>query len=59
VIARALVHGRRVVIGHGWLRHHRLKITFKHLHRGRYRVTLLEQRAHGSLLIGHTTIVVT
>ena len=44
MIARALVHGRRVVIGHGWLRHHRLKITFKHLHRGRYRVTLLEQR---------------
>lgn len=59
-MATAIVHGRRQVIGRGWIRNHRLGVTFKHLHRGRYRVTLLELRAHHRPTpIGKTTIVVT
>jgi hypothetical protein len=60
VAATAIVRGRRRVIGHGRIRHHVLTITFKRLHRGRYRVTLLELRAHRAAeVIGQTTIVVT
>jgi hypothetical protein len=59
VIAVARVHGRRIVIGHGSIRNHRLRITYRHLHRGPYRVALLEQSHHHSLLIEDTTIVVT
>jgi hypothetical protein len=59
VIASAIVHGRRQIIGHGRIRDHRLSITYRHLHRGRYRVTLFEKARHGLQLIVHTTIVVT
>ena len=60
VIARAMVDGRARTIGRGRLRHHRLTVTFSHLHRGDYRVALLALRAHrAAKLIGRTTLVVT
>ena len=60
VIATANVDGRTRVIGHGRLRHHSLTLTFKHVHRGHYRVTLLEPRAHRApVMIGWTTLIVT
>jgi hypothetical protein len=60
VIATARVRGRTRVIGHGRLRHHRLTLTFEHLHRGHFRVALLEPRAHRApVLIGWTTLIVT
>lgn len=60
VIGRAKVGGRVRIIGHGRLRHHRLTVTFGRMHRGHYRVALLELRTrHAPLLIGWTTLVVT
>ena len=60
VIARAAVHGRVRTIGRGRLRHERLTVTFRHPHRGRYRVALLELQTHRApKLIGSTTLVVT
>jgi hypothetical protein len=57
VIATAIVDGRRQVIGHGHIRHHRLRITVAHLRRGRYRVTVLEPRAHhAAIVVAHVTI---
>jgi hypothetical protein len=51
------VDGRRQVIGHGHIRHHRLRITVAHLRRGRYRVTVLEPRAHhAAIVVAHVTI---
>lgn len=42
------------------LRGRRLTVTYYHLGRGRYCVTLMELRAHGApTRIGQTTIVVT
>jgi hypothetical protein len=55
-----MMDGRVRTIGHGRLRHRRLTVTFRHLHRGDYRVALLELRAHRApTLIGWTTLVVT
>jgi hypothetical protein len=47
------------VIAHGQLRHHRLTLVFRHLPRGRYKLTLLALNAHGGRsVIGHTSIAV-
>jgi hypothetical protein len=60
VIATARTHGHTRVIARGRIRHHRLTLTFKHLHRGRYRVTLIELRPHRAPVpIRATTLVVT
>jgi hypothetical protein len=60
VIATATVHGTTRVVARGHIRHHRLRLTFSHLSRGRYRVTLLELRHHqAAAVLGRTTIVVT
>jgi len=43
----------------GTIRNHKLKLKFAHLHRGRYRLTLIERRPHHQrLVIGHTTLTV-
>ena len=43
----------------GTIRNHKLKLTFKHLHRGRYHLTLAELQPHKKpLVIGHTTLTV-
>ncbi len=60
MIATARVHGRTRVIARGRIRRHKLGLTFRHLHRGRYGVTLLALGSHGARVpIGYTTIVVT
>jgi hypothetical protein len=42
------------------LRHHKLTLTFSHLKRGRYALTLVEQLGHGrTMVIGGTTLVIT
>jgi hypothetical protein len=47
-------------VGTGRIRNHKLKLKFKHLHRGRYRLTLNLLRAHHRpRVIGHTTLTVT
>jgi hypothetical protein len=53
-------HGHTRVIARGRIRHHRLTLTFKHLHRGRYRLTLVQLHPHrASVVIGAITLVVT
>ena len=50
--------GKSKVIGTGRIRDHKLALTFKRLHRGHYRLTLIEL-AHGQrVVIGHTTLTV-
>ena len=44
--ATVSVDGHRKLVATGVIRHHKLVLTFKHLGRGRYRLTLLELRAH-------------
>ena len=47
-------------MGTGRIRNHRLKLKFKHLHRGRYRLTLkLLGPHHKRTVIGHTTLTIT
>jgi hypothetical protein len=59
VIAVVNVHGHRRVIAHGRVRHHRLRLVFGRLLRGRYQLTLLALGAHGKpTVIGHTSIAV-
>ena len=61
VTAVARVDGHQRRVGHGTVSHHKLKLTFtlKHVHRGRYTVTLLERGAHGrTVVVGHTTVEV-
>jgi hypothetical protein len=59
-IATARIHGRTRVVAHGRLRRRRLTLVFKHLHRGRYRLTLLELRRHQRpVVLGTSTIVFT
>ncbi|MBV8927807.1 MAG: hypothetical protein JO152_01610 [Mycobacteriaceae bacterium] len=56
--ATIMVHGRATVIGTGRVREHRAELTFRHLRRGHYRLTLMEL-AHGKrTVIGHTTLTV-
>jgi hypothetical protein len=55
--ATAVLHGRSVVVGTGRIHDHRLRLTFRHLRRGRYGLTLLRLRAHhGQVVIGHTSL---
>ncbi len=59
VEATAKIDGRTRVVATGTIRHHRLGLTFGHLKRGRYRLTLLRLRAHRRpLVIGHATLTV-
>ena len=59
VEATTNVHGRRQIVARGTIRRHNLKLTLKHLHRGRYRLTLLELKSHGrSKVIGHIRLTV-
>jgi hypothetical protein len=59
VEAVATMHGRRRVVGTGKIRHHRMTLHFRHLRRGRYRLTLLRMRPHHRpQVIGHTTLYV-
>ena len=59
VQAIATVHGHRRVVAHGRLHHHKLKLVFRHLRRGRYRLTIVALGAHGKkTVIGHTSIVI-
>jgi hypothetical protein len=61
VTAVIRVDGRERTVGHGTVRHHKLKLTFtlKRLHRGRYTVTLFGRGIDGTLvLVGHTTVEV-
>lgn len=60
VVATIRVHGHRRVIARGRIRHHRITLTYRHLHKGRYRVTLTELIGHGQrLAVGTTTLVIT
>jgi streptogramin lyase len=60
IVAVADVHGRRVVIGHGSIHKHRLRITFRHMHGGRYGETVLSHQGHQTaVVIARTTITVT
>jgi sugar lactone lactonase YvrE len=62
VLAAAIIGGHRTVIARGTIRRHQLRITvtLRHLHRGHYRVTLLELQPHKvPQIIGHTTLVIT
>jgi hypothetical protein len=55
--ATAVVHGRTIVVGSGRIRDRRLRLTFRHLKRGRYWLTLLQLRAHHRpVVIGHTSL---
>jgi hypothetical protein len=58
-IATANVRGQTRVIARGRIRHHRLTLTLKHVHPGRYRLTLLELSHGRRVVIGHTTLTVT
>jgi hypothetical protein len=61
VIATAKIRGQIRTVGRATSHNHRfeLKVTLKHLHRERYRLTLLELKTHGkSVVIGHTTLTV-
>jgi len=53
------IDGRVRVVATGRIRHRKLRLTFRHLKRGRYRLTLLELRAHHRpVVIGHTSLVI-
>jgi hypothetical protein len=61
VIATARIHGQIRTVGRATSHNHRfeLKVTLNHLHRGHYRLTLLELKTHGkTVVIGHTTLTV-
>jgi hypothetical protein len=59
VIATANVRGHVVVVARGQIRNHKLRLTFRHLQRGRYQVALLKLKPHHkTALIGHSTIVI-
>jgi sugar lactone lactonase YvrE len=58
-IAIAVVNGHRRVIARGRIRHRKLTLVFRHLGRGRHKLTLLAVAAHGKrTVIGHTTVAV-
>jgi sugar lactone lactonase YvrE len=59
VVATTRVGARTQTVGHGTIRNHTLKLTLKHLKRGRYSITLLRPRPHSkAVVIGHTTVTV-
>lgn len=58
-IARATITGKKTVVGTGAVRNHKLTLKLRHLHRGRYKLTLIELRPHHKpLVIGQTTLTV-
>jgi hypothetical protein len=59
IAAIAMVHGRARTIGRGSIRNHTFRLTLAHVHRGRYRLTVLELAPSGrAVVIGHTTLIV-
>jgi hypothetical protein len=55
--AVAEVNGRSGVVGTGTIRDRRLRLTFRHLRAGRYRLTLLELPADGKpVVVGHSAL---
>ena len=59
VIARARIAGRTRVVGRGRVRGGKVRMTLKHLGRGRHRLTLLvERKNRAPKVIGRTSIVV-
>ena len=57
--AIAYIDGRTRVVASGQIRNRKLKLTFRHLKHGRYRLTLLEVGAHHRLtVIGYTSLVI-
>jgi hypothetical protein len=57
--AVAYVGGKVRVVATGRIRDRRVRLTFRHLASGRYRITLLELRGHHTpLAIGHTSLVI-
>jgi probable HAF family extracellular repeat protein len=57
--AIATIRGHRRVIATGVIRRHEVVLSFKHLQRGRYRLTVVELRKHRKpLAIGHTTLAI-
>jgi streptogramin lyase len=57
--ATAVVNGKVEVVGVGTIRHHKLQLKLANLHRGRYRLTLIELRFHHKpVVLGHTTLTV-
>ncbi|MBV9337502.1 MAG: hypothetical protein JO243_16580 [Solirubrobacterales bacterium] len=57
--ATATIAGKKKVLATGKIRHRKLSLTFKHLKRGRYRITLLELRpTKQPLMLGHTSLVI-
>jgi Collagen triple helix repeat (20 copies) len=56
--ATAEVHGKTEVIGTGRIRSHQLVLSFWHLRRGHYRLTLIELTHGRRVVIGHTTLTV-
>jgi hypothetical protein len=58
-IATAVVNGHRRVIARGRVRHRKLTLVFRHVGRGRQKLTLLAVAAHGKRTVfGHTTVAV-
>jgi hypothetical protein len=48
-----------VVVGRGTIDGHKLRITFKHLHPGQYRITMRDLKEHGkSVVLERTTLTV-
>jgi streptogramin lyase len=57
--ATAKIDGKRTVVARGEIRDHKLVLTFVHLRRGRYDLTLYEFGAHSHRqTIGHTSLVI-
>jgi hypothetical protein len=57
--ATAKIDGKRTVVARGEVRDHKLVLTFVHLKRGRYDLTLYEFAAHHRQhAIGHTSLVI-
>jgi hypothetical protein len=59
VLATAKVHGHTRTVGRGAIRAYELKLRLRHLHRGRYRLTLFELGRGERTPIAHTTVTVT
>jgi VCBS repeat protein/HYDIN/CFA65/VesB family protein len=57
--ATARIKGKTTIVARGEVRDHKLVLTFTHLKRGRYQLTLVEFGAHGHhKTIGHTSLVI-
>ncbi|MGO9901285.1 MAG: hypothetical protein ACLP0J_16715 [Solirubrobacteraceae bacterium] len=57
--ATATIAGKSAVVATGAIRGQKLVLRFKHLGRGRYRLTLFQLRAHEKpQMIGHTSLVI-